>query len=206
VWGSLPAAISGISAARLPALTPTAVAGVNGATMLALGARHGCALLPSQQVYCWGQNEFLQLGGGEQTPTAAFLIVPNLTDAVAIEAGQTSTCALRSNGEVSCWGALGCSSTLCAVGPTDVPALVDARQVSVGGGTACALRSGGAVVCWGAVGNGAVAIPTPVPGLDDAVALAATDELDGHCAERASGEVVCWRSSLELEPVVGLPN
>jgi len=206
LWGNLPAAVSGVSAALLPALTPRSVAEVSGASMVALGARHACALFPSQQVYCWGQNEFLQLGGGEQSPTEASLIVPGITDAIAIEAGQTSTCALRRNGQVSCWGALGCSSTVCAVPPTDVPSLTDARQVSVGGGTACALRASGGVVCWGTVGDGTVAVPAPVLGLTDAVAIAATDELDGHCALRTSGDVVCWRSSLELQSVVGLPN
>lgn len=206
VWGGLPAAIFQVSSSLLPSLTPRSVSGVSGATMLALGGRHACALLPSRQVYCWGQNEFLQLGGGEQSPTGSSLIVPTLSDAVAIEAGQTSTCAVRSTGQVSCWGALGCSSTICAVAPTDVPTLADAVQVSIGGGTACALREGGSVACWGQVGQGTSAVPTPVAGLDDAVAIAATDELDGHCALRTGGDIVCWTSTLVFQSVVGLPD
>jgi hypothetical protein len=125
---------------------------------------------------------------------------------VVIEAGFTSTCAVKSTGQVSCWGALGCFTENCAVAPTDVPTLVDARQVSVSQSTACALRAGGGVACWGQVGQETRAVPTPVPGLDDAVAIAATDELVGHCALRAGGDVACWTSTLTLQPLIGLPN
>ena len=37
---------------------------LSGITVLATGASHVCAILKSNQVYCWGANEFGQLGDG----------------------------------------------------------------------------------------------------------------------------------------------
>lgn len=209
-WGGLPAAIFLSTNPSFRPLSPVPVNGVGGAIMLALGARHACSLLPDNQVYCWGQNEFLQRGGGEQTSTASGTIVPNVTDAIFVEAGSTSTCVVRVTGQVRCWGSLGCPNAGCA--PADVPQLPNARQVSIGGGTACALRADGSVVCWGQVAppQGGmvqqVTVPVAMAGLNDIVLLGASDELDGHCALRSDGEVLCWTPSLPVQAVMGLPD
>jgi alpha-tubulin suppressor-like RCC1 family protein len=81
------------------------------------GTDHTCALVtqPSQGngVFCWGSNSNGQLGtqnsASTTTPTAAvnLLTTDELASAVsivAVVAGNTSTCALFSNGRVKCWG------------------------------------------------------------------------------------------------------
>lgn len=81
----------------------------------------------------------------------------HLTDAVAISASGSNTCALRKGGQVVCWGDNKTGQTGSTVsGPTLAPATV---QVPMSGGPvvalaagpnhACAVDSRGAVWCWG---------------------------------------------------------
>lgn len=213
LWGGLPSTVYLSTDATFRSLVPVPIDGVSGASMLALGARHACALLGTGAVYCWGQNEFLQLGSGEQVAQPSARVVPGLGDAVFIAAGNTATCVVRESGEVTCWGNLGCSSAAAAcVAPVTVPNLDDARQVSVGNNTACALRATGSVVCWGVVASAAggtqtVVTPVAIAGISDAVALAATDEVHGgQCALLANDDIVCWSADIALGAVAPLPS
>jgi hypothetical protein len=76
-----------------------------------------------------------------------------------IATGHLSTCALRTSGDVTCWGAghlLGYKNTN-HIGDNEVPAsagMVDVggtvQQVTIGEGHTCVLLNRGAVRCWGA--------------------------------------------------------
>ncbi|MBX7188305.1 MAG: hypothetical protein K1X27_01790 [Solirubrobacterales bacterium] len=99
--------------------------------------------------------------------------------------------------------------------PVLVNGLTDAVSISAGDDHTCALRASGQVLCWGAdsygaIGNGpdagSTTVPTPVVGLNDAVAIAAGDF--HTCAVRASGQVVCWGLDMsgQLGDGTGLPN
>ncbi len=81
-----------------------------------LGSRHGCALLKTGKVSCWGSNEKGQLGRGMASPPLndrhwsetledKALPVVGLPDrAVQVAAGSDASCALLANGDVWCWG------------------------------------------------------------------------------------------------------
>lgn len=89
---------------------------------LALGARHGCALVDDGSVRCWGNNSRGQLGvpdwqwsigdgigdghGRGRVPDDASLRVAGLSDLQIIDvaAGADRTCALAESGVVRCWG------------------------------------------------------------------------------------------------------
>ncbi|MBK8009931.1 MAG: hypothetical protein IPK13_01170 [Deltaproteobacteria bacterium] len=95
---------------------------------LTAGDHFNCALLDSQEVYCWGSNEAEAgdgvvgaLGAGtslsestlplrvcEPNPSTTCEAVPScsraLEDAVAISAKQSHACAARADGSVVCWG------------------------------------------------------------------------------------------------------
>jgi len=74
---------------------------------LTLGDNHGCALVGSGKVQCWGDNESGQLGLGRATPTwpQAIHDVLALENIVHVDAGGDATCALNRGGHVYCWGA-----------------------------------------------------------------------------------------------------
>jgi hypothetical protein len=124
-----------------------------------------------------------------------------------ISTGTSTTCALRVDRTVACWGgddaddlgtlAAGASGTLST--PLQVDDLIDATDVSVGGVLACALHATGIPVCWGhnnthgALGNGTrlpARTPTAVVGIADAVAVATGGSFG--CALRRAGTVSCW--------------
>jgi hypothetical protein len=137
--------------------------------------------------------------------------IAGITGAVAIASANRHSCALLRSGEVTCFGdpeiitALG--------GPADGKAasigVTDATHVAVGAHHGCAARKTGEVACWGdndegQLGSGARRLgrihrPAVVPGISDAVEVAAGSS--HSCALRRSGEVVCWGA-----PLLGGPN
>jgi hypothetical protein len=77
---------------------------VSGATALALGAHHSCALLTTGKVTCWGGNY-----RGQAAPTRrAFAVqpaeIPGLDGVTEIAAGPQHTCARKADGAIVCWG------------------------------------------------------------------------------------------------------
>lgn len=72
------------------------------ATQLALGVRHGCALV-DHRVRCWGANYAGQLGDGTRTDRVAAVEVDGLPDVVEVAAGERESCALTADGALWCW-------------------------------------------------------------------------------------------------------
>lgn len=76
----------------------------------AAGEGHSCGLLISGALKCWGWNIHGQLGDGttanSSTPVDVSDLAPDTeSEAVAIAAGHTHTCAVLDTGAVRCWGA-----------------------------------------------------------------------------------------------------
>jgi alpha-tubulin suppressor-like RCC1 family protein len=85
---------------------PTAVTGITNATGLEAGLTHACARLATGEVKCWGGNQYGQLGdGSDNNARATPVLVSGLTDATAMTAGWSHTCARRTSGALACWGA-----------------------------------------------------------------------------------------------------
>jgi alpha-tubulin suppressor-like RCC1 family protein len=85
--------------------TPTAVAGLTGATMVAAGGEASCALMGDHTVKCWGSNatqEFLTSAPDFDThpPTT----ITGVVNAAAIAVGDHSAIALETSGDVWSWG------------------------------------------------------------------------------------------------------
>jgi alpha-tubulin suppressor-like RCC1 family protein len=88
--------------------TPTLVAGLSGVIQIDTGGNHTCAVLANGTVACWGDNHEGQLGnatnnftdGANPAPT----VVAGLTGVTQINTGYGHTCALLTNGTVTCWG------------------------------------------------------------------------------------------------------
>ena len=83
---------------------PVAVSGISGATAIATGAYHTCAVLGNGTLRCWGRNGQGQLGDGTFTNSSTPVPVSGITGVAAVSGGGGHTCALLTDGTVRCWG------------------------------------------------------------------------------------------------------
>lgn len=99
--------------------TPLRVSGLPGnVTDVALGGAHACALVDNSSdgsggdVFCWGTNDYGQLGQGYANETQGFagpkftvpMRVKGLSRTRALYRGNYHTCAVTTSRQVLCWG------------------------------------------------------------------------------------------------------
>ncbi|MEY3360883.1 MAG: hypothetical protein RL531_602, partial [Actinomycetota bacterium] len=151
-------------------------------------------------LWCWGGNDYGQVGDGGFTTALAPQQIGVGTAWSAVDAGNSHTCGILA-GALFCWGSGADFRTgLAALEDTTVPTRVgtdaDWTEVSAGYRASCGIRSDTTLWCWGANTQGQLGIPAyrttpgPAPGLTD-VARVST----GHgaaCAVRLDGTLWCW--------------
>ena len=167
--------------------TPTPVQGVgSGITAISAGGYHSCALTSQGEVKCWGYNSNAQLGDGTSVNQQTPVNVSGLdNDVIAISAGESHTCVLRTGGGVRCWGGAPPAA------PVDVAGLNSGvTAISAGQYHTCALTANGEVKCWGHT-NGLPSVPVAIAGLNgDVKAISAGSS--HTCALTTSDGVQCW--------------
>lgn len=137
---------------------------------------------------------------------------------VSLALGSDHTCALMSDGTVTCWGKnnqgqLGAppESVAQSATPLPVPGVEGAVEVVAAHELSCALIDGGTVRCWGrnnesqlgAGDAGVTSMPTPTAVLDltDATGLWAANA--NVCARRRNGQLLCWGHNANGQVVFG---
>jgi ELWxxDGT repeat protein len=140
--------------------TPTATNDLGSDVIsLAFGHQHGCGLLDTGVVKCWGRNNNGQLGtsGGDKNTPQTVNLGSGRT-ATSIYAGGHSTCAILDDASVKCWGlndegqlGIGSSSSSTST-PTTISSLGTGRtavSLATAYNAVCALLDDGSVKCWG---------------------------------------------------------
>jgi alpha-tubulin suppressor-like RCC1 family protein len=88
---------------------PVYVAGITGkkdVRLIAAGGRSTCAVTADNQVYCWGKNNYGQLGDGTTTDSLLPVKVPSVESKIVdLIVGASHACYLTENGQLWCWGA-----------------------------------------------------------------------------------------------------
>jgi len=146
------------------------------AVEIALGSNFACAILDDGTVSCWGNNQYGQLGDGDNWGNSSSH--PNQTaslgegrTAVKISAGYHHVCAILDDGNVSCWGynydgqiGYGSDTVSSVFRPTLTASLGEGRtaiEISSGASHTCVILDDGTVSCWGRgmggrLGNGGI--------------------------------------------------
>ena len=202
------------SSAGLSAV-PVSVAGGITFKALTLGGRHTCGLDADGEAFCWGDNQFGQLGNGSSESAAEPVPVIGGLNFSSLEAGAIHTCGLTASGTAYCWGynrwgQIGvqapeekCGVSPCASTPVRIAGAPPLVSLVAGGLQNCGLTEKGIAYCWGAnlaeeLGNAAVSGSSsamPVKVLESARFTSVTVGEHGSCALTPGGAAYCWGSN-----------
>ncbi len=166
------------------------------------GSQHSCALTTDGRAWCWGDNNFGQLGTGDSISSSAPMPVVGGHTFTAISAGSGHTCGLTREGKAWCWGVnrsgnLGDFSNVNALLPVPVVGNLTFTTIDAGVSVSCGLSPAGAAFCWGAGGAGRLGdgsqadrnVPGPVSG---GLAFQSLTLGNATCGLTRNGAAHCW--------------
>ena len=192
-------------------------------TAVSATGNYTCAIRESGEIACWGLNGHYHSVPVDSETWVMVLLETGQTDApagtyTAVSAGGSHACAIRTSGEIACWG-----SNAITTGFNEetqgfeqlhtgqaTPPEGSYIAVSAGAVHTCGLREDRMITCWGLNGyfvrhtdSGAAELRET--GQTDAPdgAFTAVSAGGAHtCAIRASGEITCWG---EIVGQIGAP-
>lgn len=157
-WGSDKYGELGNVATAGSATSPVAIDGSHSWLQLSAGAQSSCGVTTSGELWCWGDNDFGQLGfdNGSADQDAPGR-VGSESDWSQVSVGYTGACAVKGTGALYCLGMnsrgqLGTGNTTSTTAPVAVG--TGWAQVSVGAGYTCGVKTDGTGYCWGPSTNG----------------------------------------------------
>lgn len=183
--------------------TPTRVIGAPAfRTVFGGMANHTCALTAGNIAYCWGGNNWGQLGDGSTTNRQTPVQVAGGLSFTSLAVSNSHTCGLVSSGDAYCWGwnivgALGDGTQVTSLTPVRVAGGPFASIVA-GEQHTCALTDTGLAYCWGrnvdgAVGSGAQDLHLSPVSVDGSLTFRFLSAgFNQTCGITNTGAAYCW--------------
>ena len=173
---------------------------------------HSCGIAADGRAYCWGGNQFGQLGDSTTTRRATPVAVSGGLVFESLTAGTAHTCGLTPEGRAYCWGEnsygqLGSAPVIecryysssqqegynqsCSRTPVAVTGNLAFRSLSAGGSRTCGIATSGVAYCWGDyVSVGSTWVPAQVAG---GLTFRSIATGPVHtCGVTSSGATYCW--------------
>jgi len=183
--------------------SPTPVPGMSsGVSSISLGWYHSCAIKIDGSLWCWGNNEYGQLGdgsyGNKNSPVQIML-----SGVSSVSAGGHHTCAVKTDGSLWCWGdnSYGQIGNGTLGGSVSEPVQVipsGVSSVSSGWFHTCAVKQNGSLWCWGDNGYGQLGnnsfggrVSYPVQVMSSGVSSVSLGWYH-TCAIKTDGSLWCW--------------
>ena len=168
---------------------------------VSLGDSRSTAITENGDLYCWGQNNYGQVGDGttvnKDRPTKM------LNNVTSVSLGIYHSAAVAENGDLYCWGygsdgQMG-NGTYNTRQSTPVKVLENVTSVSLGGFHSAAITENGDLYCWGQNNYGQVGDGTtnrqgkPVKVLENVVLVSLSVHYSAAITE--NGDLYCWGSN-----------
>jgi hypothetical protein len=151
-WGQNDSGQLGDGSDAQKSAQPVRVVDLTNVVSVDAGDNHTCAIGGDGTVWCWGNNEDGQLGGGGATGQSNIPVaVSGASAVVAVAGGSFYSCAVRAGGDVFCWG-----NYSHAHDDTILDGIITAQAVTAGSFHGCfllestALGNRGVLKCRGA--------------------------------------------------------
>ncbi len=155
-WGQNTYGQLGIGGTNINQLSPVQVGQANDWVQVSAGQGHSLGIRSDGSLWAWGRDQLGQLGdGGADSDRDIPVQVGGFIDWISIEAGNTCSFGIRSNGTLWAWGAntagvLGIESVVKQRTPLQIGSDSDWLSISTGRGSHClALKSSGTLWAWG---------------------------------------------------------
>lgn len=180
-----------------------------------IGSEFACAMSTDGKAYCWGKNNYGQLGNGSSDATSSIPVEVDMAGVLSgktikdIESGKEHTCVLANDNRIYCWGRnesgqLGNGNT----SNSNIPVLVNTSlrfgSISTGSSFSCAVSITNKTLCWGIgkysrLGSSSDAVVNSNPidisnrgSLDGKTITNVSASYNGACALTSTGEYYCW--------------
>ncbi len=103
-WGKNSSGQAGIGVANEAVIVPQKVETSAQLKTIAAGINHTCGLTVGGTAYCWGRNNYGQLGDGTVNNQTRPVAVQGAGALVALFPGASHTCGVNGSSETYCWG------------------------------------------------------------------------------------------------------
>ena len=166
-WGSNGGGRLGIGNTPEIQTYPAQVGNDHNWEQISTGDSHICAIKTDGTLWCWGTNNYGQLGTGSGNKTSPTQVGTE-TNWFAVSAGFSHTCALKMDGSLWCWGdnskgEVGVTDVIEADSPIQVGNDHDWVAIQTGDFYSCALKVDGPLYCWGSNNYGQLGLNREFP-------------------------------------------
>ncbi len=180
--------------------------GVSSWQFISAGGTHTCAIADNNQAYCWGYNEYGQLGNNTTENQLSPTLVINSSGVTSwknVSTGFNNTCGIANNDQLYCWGMGGVNGDnteddrLTPVQVVNPSGIGSWKSATIFNEHACAIADNNQVYCWGyLIGNGSedeLFVPTQVSNpLGVGSWLQVSVGFEHSCAIANDNKTYCW--------------
>lgn len=203
-WGGNSAGEIGNGKPGEDQLVPARVGAFSNWATVTAGWGTTCAIRATGTLWCWGLNDYGQLGNGTRVDAATPVRVGSSRDWTGVTTSYAHTCATRDGGTLWCWGLnasgdLGDGTRHDRLRPVQVGTSTEWSTVVAGTEDTCGTRTDGTLWCWGdnhlgQLGDGTTKDKlSPVRiGTATSWRTVTTGEHYFTCGSRADGTLWCW--------------
>jgi alpha-tubulin suppressor-like RCC1 family protein len=214
-WGWNSHGQSGTGSSAYGVVVPTLVKGGLRWLAVAVGREHTCAITTDNRAFCWGLNQYGQLGTNDLHQHSLPVAVVGARFWRQIGAGYSATCGVTTANKGYCWGRnlkgeIGDGTLLLRKAPTAVRGGLLFLQIHPGQLHSCGLTTLNRAYCWGddllgELGNGPTQtepslVPSRVSGglLFRQLSVAGTGT--ATCGTTTVNKAYCWGGDREDRP------